>query len=115
MNRRRIIAIDFDGTIVEDSWPAIGEVREGAFEVIQKLHDNGDAIIIWTCRIKESLKEAIAFLDENEVPYDAINSNVKEIKLDFNPTPKVYYDVLIDDRNYGPMPTWAEVEAELLG
>ena len=85
-----------------------------ALKVIQKLKDNGDAIIIWTCRKDECLKEAISFLDQYEVPYDAVNENIKEIELDFNPFPKIYYDVLIDDRNLGGILPWSQVEKMLL-
>lgn len=53
MIRKRIIAIDFDGTIFENAWPEVGTIREDAVEVIQALHENGNKIIIWTCRAEK--------------------------------------------------------------
>ena len=56
-----IIAVDFDGTIVTDCYPDIGEPKE---EIIQGLieHQNaGDKIILWTCRTGAALMEAVDY------------------------------------------------------
>ena len=45
-----ILAIDFDGTIVMDKYPEIGEMIEGAKTAINQLHADGYEIIIWSCR-----------------------------------------------------------------
>jgi len=110
MKRQRIVAIDFDGTIVEDTWPTIGNLRPDVLRVIKRLRDNGDNIVIWTCRQGKDLSDAIKFLDKNDIPYDAINENVESVKVDFNPFPKIYYDVLIDDKNLGGILQWKKVE-----
>ena len=89
MKRQRIVAIDFDGTIVEDTWPTIGNLRPDVLRVIKRLRDNGDNIVIWTCRQGKDLSDAIKFLDKNDIPYDAINENVESVKVDFNPFPKI--------------------------
>ncbi len=36
-----IIAVDFDGTIVEDAYPGIGEPRIFAFETLKRLQQDG--------------------------------------------------------------------------
>lgn len=41
-----IIAIDFDGTIHDGVWPAIGEPMPGAKEAINNLRAEGHYIII---------------------------------------------------------------------
>ena len=41
-----IIAIDFDGTIVNSDYPKILSPKIGAKEVIRKLHENGHYIIL---------------------------------------------------------------------
>ena len=56
-----IIAIDFDGTIVEDAYPAIGEEKIFAFDTIKRLQKDGHRIILWTYRHGEKLEEAVAF------------------------------------------------------
>lgn len=114
MIRKRIIAIDFDGTIFENAWPEVGTIREDAVEVIQALHENGNKIIIWTCRGGENLKDALNALEKYQIPYDAVNENIVEMKTDFNPYPKIYYDILIDDRNLGGVLNWKEIGEILL-
>ena len=45
-----IIAVDFDGTIVEHRFPAIGKERLFAFETLKALQRNGHLLILWTFR-----------------------------------------------------------------
>ena len=63
-----IIAIDFDGTIVEHEFPCIGKPRLNAIKVIKRLIAYGHLIIVWTCRDKAGhLDQAIDFLKENDI------------------------------------------------
>jgi len=88
-----ILAIDFDGTIVDHQYPEIGDLKPNAVETIQQWHNAGHQIIIWTCRHTDSdiipMKE---FLNENKIPYDAINDNVG-IKSSWQPFPKILADI----------------------
>ncbi len=102
-----IIAVDFDGTIVEHDFPEIGRLREGAVEVLQKLASEGHRTIIWTCREGGYEIEAREFLRNNAIPFVAINENDPE--LNFPTSRKIFYDVLIDDRNIGGLPSWNEI------
>ena len=52
------LAIDFDGTIVEDAYPKIGKPNAFAFETLKKLQQNGHRLILWTYRHGKSLDEA---------------------------------------------------------
>ena len=45
-----ILAIDFDGTIVENKFPEIGRLKKDAKWVINKLKEAGCKIVIWTSR-----------------------------------------------------------------
>jgi hypothetical protein len=109
-----IIAIDFDGTIVEHKYPAIGELLPHAKEVINYLYNKEHCIIIWTCRyLRKDLMAIIRFLRHNGIKYCAINNNSPCVKLGFYPWPKIYADVYIDDRNLGGFPGWLKVK-ELL-
>ena len=45
-----IIAIDFDGTIVEHEYPEIGPLKEGAVKALKAFKKAGHKIAIWTCR-----------------------------------------------------------------
>ena len=57
MNKRKLIlAIDFDGTIVQNNYPDIGYLKEHAKQAINSLHDNLKCqIVIWTCRQNKDL------------------------------------------------------------
>ena len=63
-----IIAIDFDGTIVEDGYPKIGKPRIFAFETLQKLQEDGHRLILWTYRSSVRLEEAVEFCKKNANP-----------------------------------------------
>jgi len=101
-----IIAIDFDGTIVEHKYPHIGKPLPGAFETISQLYADGHRIIIWTCRGGQELVCAIEYLHKNGVPFDRVNENVNYEIIGFKPAPKIYADIYIDDKNLGGFPGW---------
>lgn len=96
-----IYAIDFDGTIVEDKYPGIGEIHCIAEKFIRKLKANGDTFILHTCRHGESLVEALEFLRQYGLEPDYINENVPELIAKYGDCRKIYADVYIDDHNSG--------------
>lgn len=106
-----IIAIDFDGTIVEDRFPQIGELRPGAVEAIQYFRQRGFYLILWTCRTDKRLAEAAQFCGENGLHFDAYNSSCPSNidKFSGNDTRKVYADLYIDDKTHAPLPSWPEL------
>ena len=110
-----IIAIDFDGTIVHDDFPNIGPLQPYAKEVINRLHDAGHYIIIWTSRNGNSLIDAINYLLEHGVSFDRINDSEPGNRSQYmHDTRKIYADTYIDDRNLGGFPGWVSVEQLLL-
>lgn len=117
-----IIAIDFDGTIVynkastdvEGGYSAIGELKPNVKSVINRLHEEGHNILIWTCRTgNNALGKMIQFLDENEIKYDTVNQNspfIDRSNWSFIPFPKILADIYIDDRQLGGIPDdWNEI------
>lgn len=108
---KHIIAIDFDGTIVEHKFPEIGKILDGARETINYLYELGHEIIIWTCRNEtDTLYEFRAmehFLQTNCIKYTAINKN-SELST-YQPFPKIFAHVYIDDRNFGGFPGWKAI------
>ena len=105
-----IIAIDFDGTIVRDMYPAIGKLRPDAVKCINKLYDDGHYIIIWTCREGIRLYAATRFLDMMGVKYHKVNGDEPGNLEKFGSAGrKVYADVYIDDRQPGGLPPWQEI------
>lgn len=70
-----IICVDFDGTIHDGVWPAIGEPREGAKEVINNLRAEGHYIIIWTCREGVQQTEMVNWLLAQGIGFDRVNDH----------------------------------------
>ena len=94
-----IIAVDFDGTLVEDMFPEIGRPIERTWELMREAQANGAKIILWTSRDNQRLKEAVEFCTERGFHFDAINSNLDECQILFNnDTRKVYAHEYWDDK-----------------
>lgn len=104
-----IIAIDFDGTIVEHTFPSIGKTKLFAFETIKALQAQKHTLILWTYRSGKELKEAIDFCKENGVEFYAVNRNYPEEIFDDSISRKINADVYIDDRNIGGFPGWSKI------
>ena len=75
---RKIIAIDFDGTLCLDKWPEIGEPLEITIKVAKKEKEHGAALILWTCRCGDMLEAAVEWCRERGLEFDAINENLPE-------------------------------------
>jgi hypothetical protein len=102
-----IIAVDFDGTIVEHEFPRIGPEIEGAFFYLRKLQEDGHRIVLWTCRDGSYLVDAMELLQNEGIHPVAANSN--DPNFGFEASRKIYYDILIDDRSLGGLPSWKEI------
>ncbi|HTO38375.1 MAG TPA: hypothetical protein VL021_08125 [Brumimicrobium sp.] len=102
----KIIAVDFDGTIVEHKYPAIGKEMLFAFSTLRALQSKGHRMILWTYRKGDKLQEAVDFCKENGFEFYAVNENYPgEIKEgDFSR--KLAADIFIDDRNVGGFLGW---------
>ena len=104
------LAIDFDGTIVEDAYPSIGKPKIFAFETLKKLQSEGYRLILWTYRHGKSLEEAVDFCSNNGVEFYAVTSSFEEeIFDDETQSRKIDADLFIDDRNLGGFPGWGEI------
>jgi hydroxymethylpyrimidine pyrophosphatase-like HAD family hydrolase len=95
-----IIAVDFDGTIIEAGhFPNLGPALPYAFEVLKKLQEKGHQLILWTCRGGKYLDAAVEFCKENGLTFDAINENID--KEYYNHTSnKIVANIYIDDAAY---------------
>jgi hypothetical protein len=107
------IAVDFDGTIVEHRYPAIGEPMLFAFETLKELQKKGFVLILWTFRVGKELDEAVEFCRLNGIEFYAVNKSYPEEMLDESKSRKIDADIFIDDRNLGGFPGWSEVWQQL--
>ena len=101
LTRSLTLAIDFDGTIVEDAYPKIGKPNAFAFETLKKLQQNGHRLILWTYRHGKSLDEAVAFCKKNGLEFYAVNCSFPNEVFDPKKSRKINADLFIDDRNVG--------------
>ena len=113
-----VIAIDFDGTIVREVFPDIGEEIPGAIEVLKRLQKAGHFIILWTCREEQGLADALEFLRLRGFVPDAVNNHHPELEKAFTKkypeyregSRKVWAHIYIDDKHLGGIPSWYEME-----
>ena len=125
MNREnsKIIAVDFDGCIVEHRFPRIGPEVPGARRVIRRLMKEGHRVILWTCRSNYDLIAAIEYVRRTmKLELHGWNSN--RLRDEFPGSPKLYADFYIDDKGLGcplrylatgaqPYVNWKSVEKNL--
>ena len=103
-----IIAVDFDGTLCEHSFPEIGIIskrNEAIIEFVRYAKTKGHTIILWTCRTdtddRKYLTEAVEWCKVNDIPIDYANENPEEEKK-WIPyvSRKICADVYLDDRTF---------------
>lgn len=106
-----IIAVDFDGTIVEHRYPSIGKERPFAIETLRKLAEEGHQLILWTVREGRHLDEAIEFCRSRGLEFYAVNRDYPEEEQEHNArfSRKLKADLWIDDRNLGGLPDWGTI------
>lgn len=69
-------AFGFDGTIVNDDFPKIGDCNERHIAYMRTLwEDLANIIIIWTYRSGDYANQMKEFLIKNRIPFDFINKN----------------------------------------
>ena len=115
MKETLTIAVDFDGTIVEDAYPKIGKEQLFAFDTLKKLQEKGHRLILWTYRYGKALDEAVAFCKENGLTFYAVNKSFPEEEFDLKYSRKINADLFIDDRNIGGLKGWGEIYQTLVG
>ena len=106
-----VIAVDFDGTIVEHRYPSIGKELPFAIETLRKLAEEGHRLILWTVREGQYLDDAVEFCRNRGLEFYAVNRDYPEEKPEHNHhfTRKLKADLWIDDRNLGGLPDWGKI------
>lgn len=104
------IAVDFDGTIVDNNYPKIGKPKMFAFDTLKRLQNEGYILILWTFRYGKELEEAVDFCKDNGIEFYAVNESFygEEYKAG-KMSRKIDADIFIDDRNVGGMMSWGEI------
>jgi hypothetical protein len=105
----KVIAVDFDGTIVEHEYPRIGKEMLFAFATLKALQKKGHKLILWTFRDGKYLDEAVEFCKQNGIEFYAVNKNYPEEQYDLSMSRKINADIFIDDRNVGGFHGWDKI------
>lgn len=113
-----VIAVDFDGTLCQDSWPKIGRPNTALIEWLIEQQARGDKLILWTCRVGKMLDEAEKWCLRRGLIFNAINANLPEnVEKYGNDCRKVFADVYLDDKagyigRISPFPIYVRPERE---
>ena len=101
---RKVIAIDFDGTLSLGEYPACGPANEKLIEIIKRLMSDPSEVrlyyVLWTSRTGVELDKAVAWLKSQGLELDGINKPPKETAADY--TRKIWADLYIDDKAITP-------------
>ena len=106
------IAVDFDGTIVEHKYPAIGQEIPFATETLKMLIKEHHRLILWSVREGTLLQEAVEWCRERGVEFWTVNKDYPEEEGTSNNnhfSRKIKADLFIDDRNIGGLPDWGQI------
>lgn len=110
-----IIAVDFDGTIVEHRYPEIGKEIPFAIETLKRLSDDGHRLILWSVREGKLLDDAVKWCEERGLRFYAVNRNFDEDGDNEDRNCNAAYSrklkakLFIDDRNVGGLPDWGVI------
>lgn len=107
-----IIAVDFDGTIVEHRYPQIGKEIPFAIATLKKLQAERHLLILWSVREEKLLEEAVDFCRKRGLEFYAVNANHPDEQTGIHvahPCRKPKADLFIDDRNVGGLPDWGAI------
>ena len=111
----KTIAVDFDGTIVEHAYPAIGKERPFAIQTLKRLQEEGFLLILWTARSGQLLDEAVAWCASRGLRFWAVNAEYPDEDVHTPLRRKVVADYYVDDRNMGGLPDWGVIYAVITG
>ncbi len=107
-----IIAVDFDGTIVEHRYPEIGKEIPFAIATLKKLQAERNLLILWTVREGKLLDEAVEYCRSRGLEFYAVNANHPDEQPAGEAATacrKVNADLFIDDCNLGKLPDWGAI------
>lgn len=95
----KAIAIDFDGCLCDNAYPAIGAPHWGVIARAKMEQEAGAGLILWTCREGQLLLEAVAACESWGLHFDAINESLLSWIAAFDNAPrKVGASEYWDDR-----------------
>lgn len=120
---RKAIAIDFDGCLCTDAFPAIGDPNWPVINQAKAEQQAGAGLILWTCREDQLLLDAIAACEGWGLTFDSVNESLPDWIEAFKTQPrKVGASEYWDDKSVNPtalngtyvsMEWFSQINAEL--
>ena len=106
-----LIAVDFDGTIVQHEYPKIGKEIPFAIDTLKRLQSEfHHLLVLWTVREGKELEEAVEYCRARGLKFYAVNASYpEEIFEEGYISRKVNADLFIDDRGLGGLPDWGVI------
>lgn len=89
-----IIAYDYDNTVYD--YHRKGHSYDAVIELLRECKAFGAHLIVYTACADEWHPDVIAYLNQNQIPFDAINESPDFVPITGNG--KIYYNMLLDDR-----------------
>ncbi len=101
---RRIVAVDFDGTLAKTKFPRIISAITENISYCKQLKEDGAILILWTCRKGKDLLDAVNWCGKQGLTFDYVNENTVENIAFYGgvDTRKIYAHEYIDDRALNP-------------
>lgn len=97
-SNKKIVAVDFDGTLVHNKYPFCENPNMKLINFIKE-HRNDYIWILWTCRHDEQLNMAVRYMkEEHQIVFDFVNQNATWLIDEYGDTRKVFADIYIDDK-----------------
>lgn len=118
-----IVAIDYDDTLFENSYPEVGDPVEPIIKKALEFRANPNCeIVLWTCREGEKLQEAVDHCKKFNLWFDAVNDNSPSQKAYIErkmketghllAQRKIFANIYVDDRAPGSIEFFLKIDVE---
>ena len=94
-----IVAVDFDGTLAVTEYPTIISPIVKTIEFCKDRKEQGDTLILNTCRNGKVLSEAVDWCNAQGIVFDYVNENPPDRIAIWGDCRKIYADIYLDDHN----------------
>lgn len=102
IQRKTVVAVDFDGTLCHSEFPNCGEPNIKLIASLKLIQDKC-ILILWTCRVGAALEIALKWSKDQGLNFKYANENCQQSLDQYgNDCRKILADVYIDDRSVLP-------------
>ncbi len=102
---RRIVAVDFDGTLAVTKFPEIIKPIPKMIRYCKRLQKGGTILVLYTCRRGRNLQDAVEWCEGQGLVFDYVNENTAENIANYGgiDTRKIFAHEYIDDKAMNPV------------